>query len=413
MRALCLFAYVVASASGLALGCGGHDSPAPLARAAAPIVNGVLDDGTNDDVVLLEADLGGGMAAACTGTLVAHKVVVTARHCVSQVKPGGYDLGADYAPASIDVWLGARPRGAPDALGAKILHDDASNLVNHDLAVLVLDRRIGTQLSPMRLTSPAAVGETVKVVGYGLTETDTAPLTQLHARYMRPDLKVLQLGPGTYFTPMTYDLASSELSLGESICEGDSGGPVKDQASDALLAVTSRGGNGTGSTSYPFSACLGSRAVNAFTRLDPFAKLITDAIASVGEQPWLEGAPQPAPPAGAPLGGTCVGAGDCEAGAFCAPRAGVRYCATSCSAAACPAGFLCDGKFCFSESPPPADDAGATSTPAAASSKGCSLSSTAHDTTRAPRSSAGALLGLALLGLVRHGRRRSRAALLA
>jgi hypothetical protein len=405
MRGLGLFTSVVALSAVLTVGCGTGEAPAPLAQAASPIIDGVRDDETNDDVVLIETDLGGGRATACTGTLVAHKVIVTARHCVSQIQAGSYDVAADYDPAKMYVWLGTTPLGPPDAYGAKLVHDGATNLVNHDLAVLVLDRRIGAKLSPLRLSGPATIGETVKVVGYGLTQTDTTPLTNLHERYQRENLAVLELGPGTFFTPMTYDLASSELSLGESICEGDSGGPMKDQTSGALLAVTSRGGNGTGATPYPFSGCLGARTVNTFTRVDDFAKLITDAIASVGEQPWLEGEPQPAAPPAAALGGACVGTGDCVAGTMCVSRDGTSHCSQSCRTAACPDGFQCVSNFCFANGAVSGSDAGTTPpTPAPASSGGCALAAATVPTRTSELASGSAWLALALAGAARRRR---------
>lgn len=288
-------------------GCASEPRDA-VRRASAPVVNGRLDDAANDDVVLIENVFDDGTAEACTGSLIGHKVVLTARHCVSRIDEATYQLQGDYEPARFHVWLGARPSGEPAAYGARIVHDGAASLADHDLALLVLDRRIGAKLSKVRLASSTAAGEAVSVVGYGLTELDAKLPSALHARYLRDDLAIAKVGPGTFFTPATYDLASHELSLGESICEGDSGGPVKSRASGALLAITSRGGNGSTPTTVPYSGCLGSKSINVFTRLDGAAKLIEETLRAVGELPWREGEPQPA--LGPELPGTDAGARD-------------------------------------------------------------------------------------------------------
>ncbi len=397
MRRWCLPS-LLALSSTLVAGCGGDASPAPLARSSAAIIGGVLDDSANDDVVLVQIDLGGGNASNCTGTLIAHEVVLTARHCVTAVG-AGYDLGADVAPSTIAVWLGATPLGAPDAYGAKLVHDGATNLHDHDLALVVLDRRIGTQLSPLRLGAPPTRGETVKVVGYGLTQADTTLPSAPHQRYRRDGLSIAELGPGAFQAPIGYDLGSNELAVGESICEGDSGGPLQDEASGALVGVTSRGGNGQPSSPYPFSGCTGSNAMNTFTRVDAFATLIGDTIRSVGEEPWLEGSPEPAAPAGSPMGGACVGIGDCAPHLACIAHDGAGVCSTSCRTAPCPSGFDCTAGFCFAPAGAQAD-AGVDAPPSAPPPRGCALE---RRSSSAPSSRAifGASLVLCFAGLAR------------
>src|SRR5207245_5177697 len=112
----------------------------------------------------------------------------------------------------------------------------------------------------------------------------------------------------------------NEIALGESICQGDSGGPVKDHTTGALLAVTSRGGNGSAPTpSDPSAACVGSGTSNIFTRVDAFSSLITSTLAAYGETPWEEGSPKPPDPVGptpgsGALGSPCTAAGDCTTG---------------------------------------------------------------------------------------------------
>jgi hypothetical protein len=377
-----------------ALAACGAEAPT-IGRATAPVVNGVADDARNDDVVLIEYDLGDGTAEACTGTLIAHKVVLTARHCVSDVDESSLQTLGERDPARFHVWLGAQPSGPSTALGAKVVHDGSATLVDHDLALLVLDRRVGTTLAPLRLSGATQAGEAVSVIGYGLTELDATLPRTLHARYRRDDLSVAAVGPGTFFTPYDYDLGPAELSIRESICDGDSGGPVKAIASGAVIAVTSRGGNGSAPSSVPYSVCMGTHTINVFTRVDGIAALVRDTLASVGEQPWLEGGATPPPPAPLTAGQSCGARSECADPLDCkANPQGTPVCAQSCRVEACPAGYDCVSDFCFAPTPP---------APAPGGGSGCALTADAG----ASGGRVAVAVALTLVALARAARSRS------
>lgn len=365
-----------------------------VAKSSAKVINGVVDTAPEKypSTIVIQTELASGYGAGCTATLITPHVAITARHCVSEYDERTRVFGADYTPSKMYIWYGSEPRGSQDNNVARIVHNGASNIENNDLAILVL-QNAATKIpfAQIRLQKPPVKSETVAVSGYGVTETDT-PATLgggLHKRYRRENLKIAYVGP----VP-SYYIGDREIVLGESICQGDSGGPVYAQSSVALLAVTSRGGNGMRPDPMkPYVGCTGTSAVNYFTRVDGFKELITKTVAEVGELIWEEGSPKPEQPTtklpdpGA-LGAFCGAPGEC-ASKICVELDGKKVCSEACSETrACPAGFDCNGGYCIAGSGTPADppvepgpDPDPAPTPAAdpgatTSKGGCSMGNT-------------------------------------
>jgi hypothetical protein len=404
-------------------------APSLLGKSSDPIINGVVDDSSHDAVVMIMTiiDRSTGEIAGCSGTLISPSVVVTARHCVSNLSADQMSVTTDFAPSDMYVWTGVSPKwGSADpfstaiAQPTKIVHTSSTTLANNDIALLVLDKKL-SPTAKIRLTSPPTLGETVMAIGYGVTQSDGAPTAtdQLHQRYIRKSLSVLDVGPDT-----TNGIGSHEIVLGEATCHGDSGGPIMDEATGALLAVTSRGGNGASeNSSYPAATCvdgMGLTTYNLYTRVDGFADLINSTVASVGESITAEDGSTTSPTGTAtggaknPLGGACSGPNDCTTN-LCVNDGGNQVCSQTCdSANPCPTGFDCTSGYCIASSGSSggADAGGTGSTGGTGGSGGTAAGTTRHGGCSvhagSSREAGWVTFGLGALGLIASRRRRPR-----
>lgn len=228
--------------------CGNAPSDPTVATAEQPIVNGTPSVAADDAVVMLVAGEG-----LCTGTLVAPNLVITARHCVAEIDESSEcgTFGDDFDASSIGVVLGVHAdfenQSAIVASGAKLFHEASDDGCTTDIAFILLDQNVPNAKIAAVRTTPAAVGEVTRTLGYGEDGQRGGNLTD--GRYERKDLTVDSVGPGTYAyetqndRTIDVDLVSGEILTGESTCFGDSGGPLLD-AQNAVIAVTSRGIDG-------------------------------------------------------------------------------------------------------------------------------------------------------------------------
>jgi hypothetical protein len=229
----------------------------------------------------------------CSGTLVAKNLVATAQHCVSNFDSGNFDctpegkldpgsdggeMGELVEPADVEIRVGvhADVGQPPAALGSRIFAPLTTTICNNDVAFVVLDRDIeGVSPYPIRLTSSVEPGDTLRVLGYGLTEAmETAEF-----RYARDGLRVALVGDNE-FRPEGESLAPRAfLTEGPVLCHGDSGGPAFAE-SGALVGVFSLVVGG---------ACDSPRVRNVFTQVSPFhASVVGPAFEAAGATPILE-----------------------------------------------------------------------------------------------------------------------------
>lgn len=278
-------------ALGLLLGCAQapppHDEPAARVKTQR-IYGGEVSTEETDAVVHLEA--GPDRDRYCSGTLVAPRLVLTARHCIAPYVEGDYQCSVDgdfssalprnprdagavglaYAPELVNVRYGQFPWDKEPVRAEKIYTVQTDTICRNDIAMVRLEQELPVPLRPMRLTEPTFPGEFVTVVGYGNTFTDVP------GRHERHDVEILAVGESPIY-PQGRDAYDRTIRLGQAACPGDSGGPI--------LAET---GAVLGVFSIIVNECNTAAAQNYYTQLAPYRTFIEAAFEDSGFEPLYE-----------------------------------------------------------------------------------------------------------------------------
>ncbi len=358
------------------------------------VIKGKPSDASQDAVVLIvyydPAHRGFGQ---CTGTLLAPRLVLTARHCVSDtdryaactVDGEPIAAGKIFSDNKADKMyiftgkdrpqFGYREEVKPAGVGVKLLHDGAKNLCNHDIALIVLKEPINdVPIAPIRLDEDVVKGEKITAVGWGVTDKTPQP----DVRQQRKGIKINAVGPAKNEIP---SVPSNEFQVGESICSGDSGGPGIAEETGAVVGVVSRGGNPEGgdpNSQNPAANCIDGH--NLYTKIAPFKDMIMEGFELAEAEPWLEGGPDPRK---LKVGSACSEGDECRSSLCLADpsQAGAATCAQPCAEASeCGEGNTCasEGENMVCRVQPPKSEeggmcSGAPSRPAGAGTAGIVL----------------------------------------
>jgi V8-like Glu-specific endopeptidase len=298
----------------------------PIGVSEQPIVGGTR--GGNPSVLWLYDTGAGGM---CTASLIAPRVVLTAKHCVQHSGESGptaarnlivgtgdnVGRGSTYRVLSVYTTPGVWTEGGRTGLSGA--------LVGVDVAVLVLASEVsGVTPIPLMRTSPRSLaGQTFTAVGFGQIPSGSA---------------------GTKYTVegRVSSTDSSLIYVGAVTCQGDSGGPMITAAGEIAGVVSF----GTGSCGSGYGA---------YNQIFPFFDMIDMALEEGGTC-IASGAEicdgrdndcnDQVDETCTPLGEPCSADDECV-GNQCRDTVDGRLCSASCDArnpsVGCEEGFYCAG----------------------------------------------------------------------
>lgn len=222
------------------------DTP-ELTTSQRAIQGGEVDEErTNVVGMVIQQGWSGG---ACSGSLIAPNLVLTAQHCIAPTSSQGIACGFSTfgAPYDLDSLYVTTRTSFPRFSGYYgvreiVLPDGDNDVCGRDVALLILNQNVPSDnaipLTP-RLDEPVAVGERFTAAGYGHTGNGDGAGTRRSIEGRRVICSGFQNGcqdnnQGVY---------ANEWVGNDGTCQGDSGGPALD-VSEKVIGVLSRGPEG-------------------------------------------------------------------------------------------------------------------------------------------------------------------------
>jgi len=397
----------------LALACSAGGRVDDALEQVASEISGGQPDSVDTNVFLLVSQRGNAGVALCTASLIAPNLLITARHCVSEVSEervtcGKTTTGALF-PVSALIAANApsvNTASVPFRVAAVSVPNSGREICGYDLALLTLATNVpasvATPLVP-RIDREVTRGEPYSAVGYGLDSGGDAGTGGL--RRVRAGLKVA-CTPGT----CGEESQATEFVGEAGICAGDSGGPALD-ARGKLVGVVSRSGTDCAHPVYGSLASwkswlsqVAEQAAEQGKYSAPFwvkSGLSDPFVGSAGSSS-VAGAGGAPPSAPATQGAKCAGPEQCGVAFACyspTNSASDAYCSAWCSKPTdCAGGSECSGSMgvCIAKSTSAPDFDGGRE------GASCAFSSAGPGRT-------GPIAAMALGALLLAGRKRRRA----
>jgi secreted trypsin-like serine protease len=241
-------------------------------------------------LTFIAAETGKGQGFACTGTVIAPRLILTAAHCVEDLELGGFTPATDYKVATGR----ANPRedatgGLLKVTGTHVFPGFDPGTTHGDAALLILASPTSAPAIPLAGTADGALyagGAQVLLAGWGLTapkaKTGPKSLRSTSTVVLNPSACKKRTRPFNRPYSSSVEMCTTDPpDHANGGCFGDSGGPAiahRLDGSPVQIGIVSTGGPGC-STKLP----------NIFTRTDRVSTWASEWIATTEL-----GAPPPA-----------------------------------------------------------------------------------------------------------------------